>query len=101
MPYQGILMPKAGSATTARIEINKPVVTFGRAASNDTKLDSPKVSRQHATIKLEGDEFYIYDLGSSNGTFVNENQVRAPVMLQSGDVVRMGDQEFVFNKLVT
>lgn len=79
-----------------KYDLHKPVMTLGRIPSNDITLSDPKISRRHATIKLEGAIFRIYDLGSSNGTFVNDARVREPVPLQDGDIVRLGDTAFVF-----
>jgi VWFA-related protein len=79
-----------------RFDINKPSVVVGRAQGSDVVIDHPTVSRQHATIKLEDDQFRLYDLGSSNGTFVGEQRVREPITLDDGDRVRFGAVEFVF-----
>jgi pSer/pThr/pTyr-binding forkhead associated (FHA) protein len=79
-----------------KYELHKPIMTLGRIPSNDITLSNPTISRQHATIKLEGAIFRIYDLGSSNGTFVNDEQVREPIALQDGDIVRLGDTMLVF-----
>jgi VWFA-related protein len=77
----------------------KGTVNIGRARDSQVVLDHPTVSRQHAWIKAEGEEFLIFDVGSANGTFVNGEKVEAPRRLESGDVVRFGDAEFVFTKV--
>jgi len=82
-----------------KYDIDKPMVNIGRAEQNHICLDGEKISRQHASIKLEGDVFRIYDLGSANGTFVNDVQVRAPVALKDGDRVRFGNMEFIFKPI--
>ncbi|MHB0877676.1 MAG: FHA domain-containing protein [Anaerolineae bacterium] len=79
-----------------RYDVDKPTVSVGRAKGNVIVLDNPTVSRQHATIKLEGDKFVLYDLGSANGTFVGDERVREPVSLEDGMVVRFGELEFTF-----
>lgn len=79
-----------------RFDIGKPTVTIGRGQGCDVVLDDSTVSRQHATVKLERDQFRLYDLGSSNGTFVGGQRVRAPVTLEDGAVVRFGELECVF-----
>ncbi len=79
-----------------RFDVDKPSVTIGRAAGNNIIIDHPTISRQHATIKLEGDDFRIYDLGSANGTFVGDTRVREPLILEDGATVRFGEAEFVF-----
>lgn len=54
--------------------------------------DTKTVSRQHAVIRLEDDQMMLYDLGSRNGTFVNEKLVSpdVPNVLHDGDVIRVG-----------
>jgi len=74
-------------------------INVGRAQENQIVLQDPTVSRNHAWIKLQGEDFLVFDVGSANGTFVNEERVEAPRSLQNGDVVRFGDAAFVFTKV--
>ena len=74
-------------------------VNIGRAGDNQVSLQDPTVSRHHAWIKAEGEGFTVFDIGSANGTFVNEEQVEEPRLLESGDIVRFGDVEFIFTKV--
>lgn len=74
--------------------------TIGRATNNQIVLNNTTVSRQHAKIQFVQDAFQIYDLGSANHTFVNDRQVIEPVALADGDVVRFGELEFVFKRLI-
>jgi pSer/pThr/pTyr-binding forkhead associated (FHA) protein len=97
--------PKGGVATTpARQTIllvqpdgNKPfpyrlegATTIGRAAECELRLEDTYVSQQHARIFDRGGNWYVEDLGSTNGTFVNEQKLVAPAMLTPGDTVRVG-----------
>ncbi len=77
----------------------KGTTNIGRARDNQLVLDDPTVSRHHAWIKAEGENFLVFDVGSANGTFVNDQQVKEPRQLENGDVVRFGDAEFVFTKV--
>jgi pSer/pThr/pTyr-binding forkhead associated (FHA) protein len=86
--------------TSRRFDIDRPSVTLGRAPGNDFVVEHATVSRQHATIKIEGEDLRLYDLGSANGTFVNDKRVREPVTLQDGDAVRLGEAEFIFKRVV-
>ncbi len=65
---------------------------LGRAPDNDIVLDDPLVSRRHARFAWDGTTLSVTDLGSSNGTRVNDLELdpRAPRMLGAGDVVRIG-----------
>jgi len=93
----GMLVEKKDSAK--RFDIDKPAVTIGRAPGNHLVVDHATVSRQHATIKLEGEEYRVYDLGSANGTFVQDQRVRDPIVLQDGVIVRFGEVEFIFKRV--
>jgi len=60
-------------------------------------LDSRSVSRLHALVQMrEGGAISLVDLGSRNGSYVNNRRVSIPVPLNDGDVLIFGDQEFVF-----
>jgi hypothetical protein len=74
-------------------------INVGRGKENQIVLDDPTVSRQHALIKGEGEDFTVSDIGSANGTFVNDEQLEGPRRLENGDVVRFGEAEFVFSKV--
>jgi adenylate cyclase len=74
-----------------------PLVTIGRSKNNDVNLPDPKVSRGHAIIRCLGDgEYYLIDLGSSNGTLVNEKRVFVPLALKDTDTIRLGSHQLVF-----
>src|SRR3954453_20123247 len=65
-------------------------VTLGREGC-DVALADPEVSRRHAALKESGAGIAIEDLGSTNGTFVNEARITGTVALNDGDTVRIGD----------
>jgi VWFA-related protein len=77
----------------------KGTINVGRARDNQIVLEDPTVSRHHAWIKSEGEDFLVFDVGSGNGTFVNDDRVTEPRRLENGDVVRFGDATFVFTKV--
>jgi serine phosphatase RsbU (regulator of sigma subunit)/pSer/pThr/pTyr-binding forkhead associated (FHA) protein len=70
----------------------KPVFTIGRKAENDLQLLSDTISRQHAEILYENDVYYLVDVGSKRGTFVNEQRVER-CALQHLDRIRIGGEE--------
>jgi VWFA-related protein len=98
MPVVGLLIGRGPSGR--RFDVSKAVTTIGRGQGNDVVIDDATVSRQHATIRWEQERFRVYDLGSSNGTFVDDQRVREPVVLWDGATVRFGAVELVF-KLVS
>jgi hypothetical protein len=63
---------------------------IGRAAECDLRLDDTFVSQEHARIFAKDGSWYVEDLGSTNGTFVNEQRLAAPAMLTTGDRIRVG-----------
>ena len=77
------------------ISMNEGPVIIGRQAGATLKIGNASVSRRHAVIEKDGDRFIIADLGSRNGTFVNDVPIRRRE-LQHGDRVRIGDSQFFF-----
>lgn len=75
--------------------------TIGRQAGNDICIPEQHVSRQHAVINYRDGVFMITDLGSANGTFVNDNQITAAFPLASGDVIRLYVPVLQFSAAVT
>lgn len=63
--------------------------TIGRSSNNDIHIPEQHVSRQHAVIQYRDGVFVVSDLGSSNGTFVNDQRIEAPYPLFAGDVIRL------------
>ena len=67
-----------------------PSMTIGRAPECELLIDDTYVSSQHARIFGKNGAWYVEDLGSTNGTFVNDQKLAAPAMVQPGDKIRMG-----------
>lgn len=73
--------------------------SLGRSPKSAVVLDSPKVSRRHAIINLQNvGEFWLIDLGSSNGTFLNKRRVHQPVRLCDMDQITIGETAFTFRQ---
>ncbi len=79
-----------GPESGRKIDLLQDKMTIGRDASADIVIDSPAVSRQHAQVWLEGDQLYIADLNSSNGTFINGAKLEGQANLKPGDQVGLG-----------
>src|ERR1041384_6825875 len=73
---------------------SKPL-TIGRSPQADLQVADERISRIHCGIRLEGDTFVIKDLGSTNGTFVNDSRVQES-RLKFGDTIRVGHTLLTF-----
>ena len=85
----GLLIEHTGQFFALALE----PVSIGRADDNSLVLEDPEVSAHHATIYWQAVDglYYIEDLGSRNGTYVNERRVVEPQQLRQGDVIRVGN----------
>ena len=71
-------------------------LTVGRLVDNDVTLDDGSVSGRHAEVDLGGDVAVLRDLGSTNGTFLNGEQVTGEAALREGDEIYFGAVRSVF-----
>ena len=71
-------------------------VVLGRGDRAEIRLQDPFASSLHARIYRQGKILVIEDLGSTNGTYLNEELLESPRPLHPGDSVRIGDSEFTF-----
>lgn len=69
---------------------------LGRGSQAEIRLEDPFASAGHARIFEQGNILVIEDLGSTNGTYLNEELLEGPRPLHSGDRVRIGDSEFTY-----
>ncbi len=79
------------------VDLNRPRITIGRSARNDLCVEDPFASRLHAEVRSRGDSFWLSDLGSANGTLLNDARMTVPVQLRDGDVIRIGETAIEFN----
>jgi hypothetical protein len=94
-PQLAWLVQRSGPRAGKEFRLGE-VTNVGRDASqSDIVVDDSTVSRQHARVRLEGGRFVLYDLASSNGTFVNDQQIQKQPLLD-GDRVRFGSVDFSF-----
>lgn len=80
---------------TREVLLGAKPVTIGRGPENEIVIDEPKVSRRHARIEKEGDEFLVVDLGSTNGSWVQGERVQRR-LLQDNDTVQIGSARIFF-----
>src|SRR6476661_6757827 len=71
------------------VQLTKDRTTLGRRPYNDIVIDNLAVSGEHAVLQLTGNEVYLEDLNSTNGTYVNGKAVKKQ-LLQNNDTVEIG-----------
>lgn len=79
-------------------EIDAAAVTVGRGHANDIPLEDEFASTQHARLEAREDGVWVEDVGSTNGTVVNGTRIDGPRKLAPGDVIRIGDTDFRFER---
>ncbi len=81
-----------------RMTLGSVGFTLGRSPDNGLVINDMKASSRHAEIRREGPSYAIVDLGSTNGTYLNDQRLLAnsPRLLQAGDVIRIGDTAISF-----
>lgn len=88
-PKEASLVQIYGPTLGQRYPIEKQVLTIGRDESCDIVLDNDNVSRAHGRVTTDGPEVRYEDLGSTNGTLINDREVTSMV-LRSGDLLKIG-----------
>ena len=86
----------AGKPLGKRFPITPPQIVIGRSSDVEVSIDSPHISRKHAILKVQDGKIIVEDLGSTNGTFVNDAKIGHPVILKEGDHIRCGKTIFKF-----
>lgn len=84
------LIAYSGPHAGTRFALQGSRLVLGRSSECDVCLESQGISRRHAELREEGAAVLLHDLGSSNGTHLNEKRVTNPVVLKDGDLVRLG-----------
>ena len=84
------LVIQSGKLQGKRLLLPAKEMVVGRDEDCDLRIGSSSVSRKHCTIKKSADGILVTDLGSQNGTFVNDVPIKAPTLLREGDVLRIG-----------
>jgi FHA domain-containing protein len=81
--------------TGEEVPVDSLPVAVGRGGRNEVPLEGDEfASAQHARFESKRDGFWVEDIGSTNGTFVNGARVTTPRRLSKGDVVRVGQTDF-------
>ena len=95
-PGQPFMKMVVGSEIDRRVPISG-VMYVGREGDNEIRINDPRISRRHARLRADGTRVTIADLGSTNGTFVNDVPISGEFILHDGDLVRMGHSEWAYH----
>jgi ABC transport system ATP-binding/permease protein len=88
--YPYLLVIKEGPSAGKTYPLEGDEIFIGREISNTLQIDSPGVSRKHARLTFQNNQYLLEDLGSSNGTFVNGERISVPWSLRNGDIISLG-----------
>ena len=76
-------------------DLDEDKVTIGRVADNNLQIDNASVSSHHAEIQIRNGVYFLIDLGSTNGTYLNHEPI-TETPLNEGDSIRFGEIEAIF-----
>lgn len=85
------LVVRTGPTSGKIYTLDKNEFTIGRDVANEIVISDSEVSRRHARIFLQGTNYVLEDLGSTNGTFVNRQRLMGPYVLRPGEVITLGE----------
>jgi hypothetical protein len=85
------LVMQRGPSVGRRYALDQAEMVIGRDVTNHIPINDAEISRQHVKLMRQDDSYVIQDLGSTNGTFVNETRLSGLMRLEHGVTVRMGD----------
>ncbi|MGA8209501.1 MAG: FHA domain-containing protein [Nocardioidaceae bacterium] len=88
LPTHVAVLDGANAGDTASLD-DAPLL-IGRGTDAAIRLDDDYVSTRHARIAASGDQWFIEDLGSTNGTYIGSHRLTQPTTLQLGSTVRIG-----------
>jgi diguanylate cyclase (GGDEF)-like protein len=86
----GCLIVIYGHEIGRRVRVSTEPLIIGRSPKSDIQVDQESVSRDHCRIRFEHGEFLVRDLGSTNGTYVNDDLVQEERRLRHGDQLKVG-----------
>lgn len=95
-PVGALMVTDPGQSDLRRGEVFdlEPVTVIGRHPRATIRVDNTFISSEHAQLSWEQDRWWVTDLRSTNGTFVNGTQIRVPTGIRAGDFVELGGVRF-------
>lgn len=92
-----LLVIRRQDASPSQMEWSKPILSIGRDNANDLIIDHPLASRRHARLEHDENGYFVRDLESTNGTYVNGDRVEGARALHNQDCIWVADVEIIFN----
>jgi pSer/pThr/pTyr-binding forkhead associated (FHA) protein len=86
-----VLIARNEDVELSRCEVDRQVITIGRAPNNDFCIRDKSLSRSHARLERQSDGYRVRDLGSANGTSLNGKKLDGPVLARDGDELELGN----------
>lgn len=90
-------VPSLVRSDGADLPLEGDIFRLGRAPDNHIVINDKQVSRYHATLKREGTQYVLEDVGSPNGTYVNQQRIQQHILV-SNDVIRLGQTLFTYHE---
>ncbi|MBV9312390.1 MAG: FHA domain-containing protein [Pseudonocardia sp.] len=84
------LIVTQGALAGTRVTLDSRPIMLGRADDSTLVLDDDYASTRHARLSLQGEEWYVEDLGSTNGTYLDRAKVNGPTRVPLGVPIRIG-----------
>ena len=93
-------MPVALLGPSGRITLDGPIYTLGSAPDNQIVLTDVKASPRHASLQLQGQSYSLTDLGSADGTYLNEQRIfpHSSAFLKNADKIRIGNSVYTYEE---
>ncbi|MDH5517606.1 MAG: FHA domain-containing protein [Gammaproteobacteria bacterium] len=98
-----ILLQLVDRVVTSKLDLDQDILTVGRDRVNDLVIEDIAVSGLHAQLEREEDSYYedhfryfLHDMGSTNGSFINGERILGRQELKNNDTVKIGWNEFKF-----
>jgi pSer/pThr/pTyr-binding forkhead associated (FHA) protein len=91
-----LLTVSGGPMRGTSFRLSSAPQVIGRAPTADLVVDDPHLSRRHAVVRRTGEGMCLVDLGSTNGTWLNDRRISGAEHLTDGDVIRLGRTELRF-----
>jgi pSer/pThr/pTyr-binding forkhead associated (FHA) protein len=86
-----------GAEGYTRTALSKDRMVLGRASDTDIPIKHASISREHAAFTREGDDWFVEDLGSSNGSYVGKDKLTGKVKLAEKDIIKCGKARLTFH----